>query len=109
MAYASSHYDGIQHFHLGLSAATPAAWTLPAPTRGCYTPSISSRAMTTNFCMSKLSDSDLLAAYERSTAKLSPSLDPDERVKLWQQIWIMSSELERRYSAAAEPKASAAD
>jgi hypothetical protein len=65
--------------------------------------------MTTNVCVSKLSDIDLLAAYERSTAKLSPSLDPDERVKLWQEIWKMSSELERRYSAASEPRASSVD
>lgn len=61
--------------------------------------------MTTNSCVSDLSDRDLHAAYERSTAKLSPSLDPDERVKLWQEIWVLNSELQRRYSAAIEPGA----
>jgi hypothetical protein len=62
--------------------------------------------MNTNACVSSLSDSDLHAAYERSAAKLSPSLDPDERVKLWQEIWVLNSELQRRYSAAVEPGAS---
>jgi hypothetical protein len=65
--------------------------------------------MTTNACVSKLSDNDLLAAYESSTAKLSPSLDPDERVRLWQEIWSLSSELQRRYSAPGEPRGGSVD
>lgn len=62
--------------------------------------------MTTNSCVCNLSDNDLHAAHERARAKLSPSLDSDERVRLWQEIWILSSELQRRYSAAAEPRTS---
>ena len=52
--------------------------------------------MTTNSCVSNLSDRDLHTAYEGAWAKLSPSLDPDERVRVWQEIWALSGELERR-------------
>ena len=52
--------------------------------------------MTTTSCISKLSDSDLLAAYESANNKLSPSLDPDARVRVWQEIWALSGELQRR-------------
>jgi hypothetical protein len=59
--------------------------------------------MTTNSCMSDLSDGDLHAAYERASAKLRPSLDPDERVRVWQEIWALSGELGRRYAPATDP------
>jgi hypothetical protein len=57
--------------------------------------------MTTTSCISNLTDNDLLAAYESANNKLSPSLDPDERVRLWQEIWALSGELQRRRYPAA--------
>jgi hypothetical protein len=52
--------------------------------------------MTTTSCVSNLSDRDLQAAYESAKDKLSPSLDSDERVRVWQEMWALSSELQRR-------------
>ena len=68
-----------------------------------YTRSVSSRAMISNACVSSLSDRELHAAYESARAKLSPSMDPDERVRVWQEIWALSGERERRQPPIAEP------
>jgi hypothetical protein len=58
--------------------------------------------MTTESCASNLNDCDLQAAYQTARAKLSPTLDPDERVKIWQEIWALSGELGRRYPLSTE-------
>ena len=60
--------------------------------------------MTTISCLRDLDDAVLQATYERAWKKLSPLLDPDERVRVWQEIWTVSSELQpRQYSPAVEP------
>lgn len=70
-------------------------------TSSSYTRSVSSLAMTTTSFASNVSDCEVHAAYERAWAKLSLSLDPDERVHVWQEIWALSGELQRRQFAAA--------
>jgi hypothetical protein len=52
--------------------------------------------VTTIPCLSDLDDAVLQATYERAKNKLSPSLDPDERVRVWREVWALSSELQRR-------------
>jgi hypothetical protein len=58
--------------------------------------------MATNMPVSDLSEKDLLAAYESVRGKLS-YLEPEERVKVWPEVWALRHELVRRCLLAAGP------